>query len=690
MKNLKTTIFSLTFLLTTLCLFNVTAQNKFDFGIFASSTCNQMEIRIKPNYTGVGVMTNVQFSVKWPVSSGITSLTNGAAVSPYFMDPQYVLPNFPEPLIHNGYYYQVWVNIGQGNISFIANQEYVIQTFSYSGSVSPIFEIAHDDFVINDINGDFYYELGADKTGSLYNASAAPISGRWLGTTNSDWNTASNWCGGVPIATTDVIIPAASSVPNSPTLSALSLINSLNVSIGGQLTIASNGKLSVTNELNNNATLGVILKSTVLGTGSLITLGNISGSGTFKVEKFITQGAGTRYNYVSMPVTAALTNVFYMYYMYKFNEPTNSWLNMYINNPMEVFRGYAVTKNITTDTKEYTGMVNNGLMGTANNITRASDSTGWNLVGNPYPSAIDWDAVNGWTKTNVYDAIYTWNQTLNTYASYVSGIGVNDGTNIIPAMQGFMVRVASNYAFGTLQMNNAVRVHWVENMYKNNLQNVLRLTVEDENFRDETLIRFNSESTNQFDSKCDAQKMMSSEADAQLYTLAGNENLSINSLPEIAENLSVPLHLKILKNGIYSIKASELGSFDQGVYIYLEDLKLHSLTNLKEIQTYNFEGSIVDDEARFLVHFDKSPLNINNENQSSIAVYSFAKSLHINTIENAKGSLVVYNVLGEQIFASALENTPHNVFNLENLTSGYYMVKIFNGNEVHSEKVILK
>ena len=31
---------------------------------------------------------------------------------------------------------------------------------------------------------------------------------------------------------------------------------------------------------------------------------------------------------------------------------------------------------------------------------------GFNLVGNPYPSAIDWDAASGWTKTNIDNAVY--------------------------------------------------------------------------------------------------------------------------------------------------------------------------------------------------------------------------------------------------------------------------------------------
>lgn len=45
--------------------------------------------------------------------------------------------------------------------------------------------------------------------------------------------------------------------------------------------------------------------------------------------------------------------------------------------------------------------------------TAAADS-GWNLVGNPFAGDIDWDSGIGWTKTNMTDAIYVWDPSLNS------------------------------------------------------------------------------------------------------------------------------------------------------------------------------------------------------------------------------------------------------------------------------------
>lgn len=67
---------------------------------------------------------------------------------------------------------------------------------------------------------------------------------------------------------------------------------------------------------------------------------------------------------------------------------------------------------------------------------------GWNLLNNPYCSAIDWDSPS-WTKTNVDNAIYVYDRINDYYASYVGpigmlpGVGTNGGTNIIASSQAF-------------------------------------------------------------------------------------------------------------------------------------------------------------------------------------------------------------------------------------------------------------
>jgi hypothetical protein len=148
----------------------IRAQNKFDFGIFSSTLSGQMEIRIRPNYAQASApcdnVTNPVFTIKWPVSSGITSLTSG--ISPIVPG---LLPQ-GSTSIDNGYYYQVWAYVGGIPLTWTINQELVLQTFTFTGPPCPVFEIASDSYT-EAINGMYYMEMYCgDYTGILYSASA--------------------------------------------------------------------------------------------------------------------------------------------------------------------------------------------------------------------------------------------------------------------------------------------------------------------------------------------------------------------------------------------------------------------------------------------------------------------------------------------------------------------------------------
>src|SRR5690606_34243021 len=122
-------------------------------------------------------------------------------------------------------------------------------------------------------------------------------------------------------------------------------------------------------------------------------------------------------------------------------------------------------------TVELTGVVNNGNISKTLYNHDGFYTQGFNLVGNPYPSPIDWNATRGWTRTNIDDAIYFFtagedNRYTGTYSSYVAGGPSSDGksSSVIPSMQGFFVHVSESSTgsypvTGTLGMTNQVRIN---------------------------------------------------------------------------------------------------------------------------------------------------------------------------------------------------------------------------------------
>ncbi len=90
----------------------------------------------------------------------------------------------------------------------------------------------------------------------------------WIGITSTDWNTSSNWCGGIPTSTTDIIIP--SSAPHMPNLSGgTGTARNISINSGGNLTIGTNGILVLFGNVTNNGTFDAAAGNiTFSGTGS--------------------------------------------------------------------------------------------------------------------------------------------------------------------------------------------------------------------------------------------------------------------------------------------------------------------------------------------------------------------------------------------------------------------------------------
>lgn len=114
----------------------------------------------------------------------------------------------------------------------------------------------------------------------------SPEPGRWTGAVSSDWNTSSNWCGGVvPSTTTDVTVPAG--VPNMPLLSATGYCHHLTIAVGAQVITGANGILSVSGDLQNLGNMTNSGLTNFNGSGGLQT---VSGVGFFN-DLSLTNGA---------------------------------------------------------------------------------------------------------------------------------------------------------------------------------------------------------------------------------------------------------------------------------------------------------------------------------------------------------------------------------------------------------------
>lgn len=453
-----------------------------------------------------------------------------------------------------------------------------------------------------------------------------------------------------------------------------------------------NSEINFTNETSGNIYVTGLLK--VSGTltnngeinisngGSLIDNGSISGTGDFIVDLDISSEYA---HYVSSPISNALVNVFAGAYVDRFDESASEWIALTQSDVLSNMQGYSV-RCLQDAVFSFTGSVNTG----SRSITLGMQESGWNLVGNPYPSAIDWDA-SGWTKMNIDNSIYFWTGT--NYATYngTTGYGTNNATQYIPAMQGYFVRC--NSLSGVLASDNQVRLYNNQEFFKSSEKpglEKIKLKATANGLSDETFIFFSDNASDNLESDYDAVKLFSSNMEVpQLYTLtAANHELAINTLHLLNEDISIPLGFICGKAGVYSISLTEL-DLENEYPVFITDLKSNQTVDLSQKSTYSFSYNTHDSAERFVIHFKNSANAINEMNLENINIYAKDNTIVIDGYSYIpdNSSVKVYNYLGKIVSNQKL-NTNQTYITI-NKASGVYLVKVFSGNHTITRKVLI-
>ena len=178
----------------------------------------------------------------------------------------------------------------------------------------------------------------------------------WTGATNTDWHTATNWCGGVPTVNDDVIIPA--SATNQPVIStAIANTRSIIVENGASVVVDDgNYSLNVQGNITNSGTINLgtgrltIAESTVIENNGLIETQNTD-SQPLPASTTYGNGGSIRFNGNSAPqnLVAGTYNNIYIENAYGVVLPAgaevkaNGYLQIAANAALEIGTGRSVT-----------------------------------------------------------------------------------------------------------------------------------------------------------------------------------------------------------------------------------------------------------------------------------------------------------------------------------------------------------
>ncbi|MCO6175459.1 GEVED domain-containing protein [Flavobacterium sp. NRK F10] len=571
----------------------------------------------------------------------------------------------------------------------------------------------------------------------------------WNGSINNDWDNDNNWTpAGKPTALDCVVIPDTTTDPVISGTGYNGVGLNLSIQNDASLTVNTDNAVTITDWVNISTTGDLILDNA----GSLVQINNISnsGSGAMHMDRD-TNIRKLDYVYWSSPVTSFSSGNISPNTtgaIYKWTPTIASNLNGYGNwsggiENMTIGKGYIVRgpDNYTTALQNFTatfaGTPNNGNISTpivrgtydgADYTTCATctlatkDDDNWNLVGNPYPSAIN--AINFLTtNTNIAGFVKLWthgtlpssaivdpfydsfvyNYTPGDYLTYnatgtSSGPGVFNGS--IAAGQGFFVLM--NHAGATSQnvsFNNSMRSNLYDNgeFFKNassgsniDRHRIWLDLIAPDNTSVRALVGYIDGATNDEDRLYDA--ITDKKLNLNLFSLVNNQEMTIQGRQTpFNVNDQVPLGINVPQDGIYSIGIGALdGLFgDTPQDIYLEDLTTNVIHDLRSMP-YTFSTTSGIFNNRFVLRYTINSLSTEDINEIENNVWAVTENeLTVKSSIERIRSVQVFDVLGRHIASKSNVENNEVIFNSlqKNNTTLLLQITLESGITIH-KKVI--
>jgi parallel beta-helix repeat protein len=463
--------------------------------------------------------------------------------------------------------------------------------------------------------------------------------------------------------------------------------SSSQITIEPEKSITVNGNLT----MKNNGTLTIASNAT--GTGSLIVNGTASGPIT--AERYIAGHGGTAdagWHLIGSPVNnMAIAGSWIPASgsddLYAWSEPEYLWLNYHQGDITNFLNGvgYLVAYQSTT-IHSFSGTPNTGDVTVTLSWTDRVDDTeeGWNLLGNPYPSALIWGT--GWDLANVQATAQVFNSSAKTYDPLSAG-------DIIPANQGFFVQAKTTANGQNFTIPSAQRTHSSTAFYKAGDANRLKLKVYPESasqFRDIFTVDVNDQAEAGFDA-FDAYELYGMGDTPQLFAIDNaTNNLSVQSIhPQALEDVTL-LNLGVqAAAGNYVIEVESMLP-DEDVSVILEDLETGTFTDLRAVNTYVFTVSEGAASERFVLHLGKNATSIETPEtlDNEVTIFAGNNRIYVKSHTTLTNAIVsVYNTVG-QLVKTTDYYSGEQVLQIRQ--SGTYIVRVEANEGVSIQKVIVQ
>ncbi|MBW4361110.1 hypothetical protein [Flavobacterium taihuense] len=541
----------------------------------------------------------------------------------------------------------------------------------------------------------------------------APITNTWNGAKWSKTNSA------VPPTIDDIVVFNGNYSENVDIEGC-----SCQVNAGFTVTIPSGKTMTITNAVTNGGTL--IFENNA----SLVQLDDAAvNTGSITYRRISAPMKNFDFTYWSSPVKDQILNVLSpntfwdKYYSYA----NNKWVTENGNNKMnDAGKGFIIRvpkpnstypngKDYWTGTTysqpvEFTGVPYNGVISVP---VLAGQN---NLIGNPYPSAVDAETFMEDNASVIYGGLYFWTHnsaptqtgTVYSYASSDYAVFTLLGSTGVAGIAAPVGQIASGQSFfvgskiaGNFVFNNGMRISDPGSNSQFFKITKTKKTVKKEKNRvwlnlsnaggafKQLLVGYMDGATNGLDNLYDGVSF-SGNSYVDFYSINNEKTLTIQgrALP-FDKTDEVPLGYKATIDGAFEISIDKVDGALANQAVYIEDKVANVIYNLKN-GPYSFttlKGTFND---RFVLRYaDKTTLGTDSFDTSGKSVIVSVKNhqIKINSFEETIAAVMVYDLKGSLIYENS--KVSKNDFIAENLTASdqflIVLIQLENGKWVTQE-----
>ncbi|MCZ8228926.1 T9SS sorting signal type C domain-containing protein [Flavobacterium sp.] len=560
-----------------------------------------------------------------------------------------------------------------------------------------------------------------------------------INSSSTTWN-GSSWSNGIPDATKNAIVSTV--VPNSPFTSNLTAC-ALTISSGVIATVPTGVTLTITNAVTTNGQL--IFENNA----SLVQTTNATNTGAIEYRRKSSPMKNFDFTYWASPVsgqTAKLLSPNTLWDKYfRFSGSANDWVfddgemkpgvGFIIRTPKPGIYGAPYPETVVMPYAQpvaFKGVPNNG------NYSFIAGANQMNLLGNPYPSAIDADKFII-DNVNIIDgALYFWTHntaiaqsgsdyvyTADDYASYTltggTGTGVGNfvdanGNGVmdpneemvsnkplgkIAAGQSFFVESKAIPTATQFVFNNNMRVAGNNSQFFKQVTNTKKTTTIEKNriwlnltnsggaFK-QLLVGYITGATNDWDNLYDGLTFDGQEF-VDFYSVNQGKNLTVQgrALP-FSEKDEVPLGYRSTIAGTFNISIDNRDGALAGQAIWLEDKKTNTMHDLTKGK-YTFIAIDGVENDRFVLKYTNKTLGTDDNEPVDKALIVSVKNKKITVTSSAEAitQVQVFDLLGRKVYDKSKINTQEWTLSNLSLSNQILIVKTTLANGAISNKKII-